>query len=172
MIKPPPYPRHALALACALCALPPAAFAQATGDAVPTLDTVRVTGTPLDVPLEESSTPVELLDERALLQRRAGTLGDTLDGLPGVRNSSYGAGAGRPVIRGADGARVRILSDGSEVQDASTSSPDHAVALEPMLAREIEIQRGPSTLIHGGGVIGGVVNVRDNRVPTAVPEKG
>jgi iron complex outermembrane receptor protein len=89
-----------------------------------------------------------------------------------VRNNNYGAGAGRPVIRGADASRVRILSDGSEVQDASTSSPDHAVGLEPMLAREIEILRGPSTLIYGGGVIGGVVNVRDRRVPTAVPEKG
>ncbi|WP_036596635.1 TonB-dependent receptor domain-containing protein [Ottowia thiooxydans] len=172
----PPFPHHKLTLAIALAVLPPAAFAQdavATPEAAtPTLNTVRITGTALDIPLEESSTPVELLDERALLQRRSGTLGETLDGLPGVRNNNYGAGAGRPVIRGADGARVRILSDGSEVQDASTSSPDHAVGLEPMLASEIEVLRGPSTLIYGGGIVGGVVNVRDKRIPTAVPAKG
>ena len=171
------FPFHALTLACAwgaLGALAPAAFAQTPADesVVPVLDTVRVTGTALDIPLEESATPVELLNEEALLQRRAGTLGETLDGLPGVRNNNYGAGAGRPVIRGADGARVRILSDGSGVQDASASSPDHAVGLEPMLATEIEILRGPSTLLYGGGIVGGAVNVRDGRVPTAVPEKG
>ncbi|WP_242612548.1 TonB-dependent receptor domain-containing protein [Corticibacter populi] len=138
----------------------------------PELSEVRVTGSVLDVPLEESATPVELLDAQDLLQRRAATLGETLEGLPGVRNNNYGAGAGRPVIRGADGARVRILSDGSEVQDASTSSPDHAVAIEPMLASEVEILRGPSTLLYGGGITGGLVNVRDARVPTAIPAKG
>ncbi|KKW68923.1 TonB-dependent receptor [Lampropedia cohaerens] len=136
------------------------------------LPEVHVLGSTLDIPLEAATVPVEYLDSEALRQRSAATLGETLEGLPGVRNNNYGAGAGRPVIRGADGARVRILSDGSEVQDASTSSPDHAVGVEPALATDIEILRGPATLLYGGGITGGVVNVRDGRVPTAVPERG
>lgn len=178
------FPLHALALLCASLGAQPLAQAQTQTQSIagqdqasatastPELAEVSVSGRALDIPLEESATPVDLLDADDLQLRGSATLGDTLDGLPGVRNNNYGAGAGRPVIRGADGARVRILSDGSEVQDASTSSPDHAVAIEPMLAQEVEILRGPSTLLYGGGITGGVVNLRDGRVPTAVPDKG
>ncbi|RRD66490.1 TonB-dependent receptor [Comamonadaceae bacterium OH2310_COT-174] len=180
------FPLHALALLCASLGAQPLAQAQTQTQSIagqdqasatatastPELAEVSVSSRALDIPLEESATPVDLLDANDLQLRGSATLGDTLEGLPGVRNNHYGAGAGRPVIRGADGARVRILSDGSDVQDASTSSPDHAVAIEPMLAQEVEILRGPSTLLYGGGITGGVVNLRDGRVPTAMPDKG
>lgn len=182
-------PRHALWRAClGAClatALPLAASAQAAHhahdhdhahEAAPaatqSLPTVQATASLLDVPVDQAATPVELLGADELRTRRAATLGATLDGLAGVRNNHFGAGAGRPVIRGSDGPRVRVLSDGVEVQDASTSSADHAVALEPLLATEIEVSRGPATLLYGGGVTGGVVNVRDGKIPTAVPERG
>ncbi|MCY1558604.1 putative TonB-dependent receptor [compost metagenome] len=75
--------------------------------------------------------------------------------MPGVHSSSFGAGASRPVIRGLDGARVRVLSDGVDTLDASTISPDHAVSLEPLLVERIEVLKGPATLLYGGGAIGG-----------------
>src|SRR3546814_5381630 len=56
--------------------------------------------------------------------------------------------------------------------DASGVSPDHAITSEPMLARHIEVLRGPATLLYGGGAIGGVVNVIDDKIPQAIPEKG
>jgi iron complex outermembrane receptor protein len=71
-----------------------------------------------------------------------------------------------------DGARVSVLSDGSELLDASTVSPDHAVTTEPLLARQIEVLRGPSALLYSPGAMGGVVNVLDGKIPTRVPEKG
>jgi iron complex outermembrane receptor protein len=120
----------------------------------------------------EMTTPTDVLDGEALLLRREATLGETLEGLPGVRSSSFGAGAGRPVIRGLDGARIKVLSDGSDVLDASTISPDHAVTAEPLLVERIEVLRGPATLLYGGGAIGGVVNMIDKKIPTYVPEKG
>ena len=81
--------------------------------------------------------PVSVLEGDDLVLRRGATLGETLDGEPGIRASHFGAGAGRPVVRGMDGPRVQVLSDGAEVQDASSVSPDHAVTSEPLLARQI-----------------------------------
>lgn len=121
---------------------------------------------------QEMTTPVAVLDDKALVLRREATLGETLESLPGVRSSSFGAGAGRPIIRGLDGPRVKVLSNGVDGLDASTMSPDHAVTSEPLLAERIEVLKGPATLLYGGGAIGGVVNVVDGRIPTYVPEKG
>src|SRR5690606_18076606 len=118
------------------------------------------------------SMPVDVLDGANLVLKREATLGDTLNGLPGVHADTFGAGASRPVIRGQTAPRVKVLSDGSELMDASGVSPDHAITSEPMLARRIEVLRGPSTLLYGGGAIGGVVNVLDDKIPVAVPEHG
>ncbi len=104
------------------------------------------------------------------LQRRAqSTLGDTLDGTPGVNATAYGPGASRPIIRGLGGDRVRVLQSGIGALDASNISPDHAVAIEPLFAERIEVLRGPATLLYGSSAIGGVVNVVDNRIPERPP---
>ena len=133
---------------------------------------VTVSASALALGSDQMSTPVSVLAGDELVRRRAATLGETLAGEPGIAASHFGAGASRPIIRGMDGPRVKLLSDGSEIMDASTISPDHAVAIEPMLSEQIEVLRGPSALAYGGGAIGGVVNVLDRRVPTAVPERG
>lgn len=166
----------AAATLMALAALSADAQAQqapaADGRTAASLAPVTVSASGLDTPGGEMTAPVTVLSADELVQRRAATLGETLDGQPGIRASQFGAGSSRPIIRGMDGARVRILSDGAEVMDASTVSPDHAVALEPMLSRRIEVLRGPSALAYGAGAIGGVVNVLDDRVPTRLPRGG
>ena len=138
----------------------------------PALNEVTISASGLNRSSTDMAAPVSVMEGDDLVQRRGATLGETLEGEPGIRGSHFGAGASRPVIRGMDGPRVQVLSDGSEVQDASSVSPDHAVASEPLLARQIEVLRGPSALIHGGGAVGGVVNVLDNKIPTAAPAKG
>jgi iron complex outermembrane receptor protein len=114
-----------------------------------------VSASALDSKQNEMTSPAEVLQGDELVLRREATLGETLDGLPGVHSSSFGAGASRPVIRGLDGARVRVLNDGVDPLDASTISPDHAVSLEPLLVERIEVLKGPATLLYGGGAIGG-----------------
>ena len=149
------------------------AFGSAVAHADDTaLAPVTVSASALALGSDQMSTPVSVLAGDELVRRRAATLGETLTGEPGIAASHFGAGASRPIIRGMDGPRVKLLSDGSEIMDASTISPDHAVAIEPMLSEQIEVLRGPSALAYGGGAIGGVVNVLDRRVPTAVPERG
>lgn len=126
----------------------------------------------LQLGANEMTTPTAVLEGDELVRRREATLGETLGNEPGITSSHFGAGASRPIIRGMDGPRVKVLSDGAELHDASTISPDHAVASEPLLATQIEVLRGPSALVYGGGAVGGVVNVLDGKVPTAIPQKG
>lgn len=156
-----------LVLGLALAFGPAAARADDTA-----LAPVTVSASALTLGSDQMSTPASVLAGEELVRRRAATLGETLSGEPGMAASHFGAGASRPIIRGMDGPRVKLLSDGSEIMDASMISPDHAVAIEPMLSEQIEVMRGPSALAYGGGAIGGVVNMLDKRVPTAVPERG
>ncbi|SDI84816.1 iron complex outermembrane recepter protein [Pseudomonas flavescens] len=164
--------RHPLAWAVAASLLPTGPLLAAEDRATLQLGASVVSASALDSTQNEMVSPAEVLDGEALVRRRASTLGETLDGLPGVHASSFGAGASRPVIRGLDGARVKVLSDGVDTLDASTISPDHAVTSEPLFAERIEVLKGPATLLYGGGAIGGVVNVLDKKIPTRVPEKG
>ena len=108
--------------------------------------------------------PAQQLSGAALAQRLGSTLGETLDNLPGIANSSYGPNVGRPTIRGMDGDRIRILQNSGANMDVSGLSFDHAVPIDPLTTERIEILRGPATLLYGGSAIGGVVNVIDNRI--------
>ena len=152
------------------------AHAQANAQAAPptagSLPPVTVSASGLQLGANDMTTPTAVLEGDELVRRREATLGETLGSEPGITSSHFGAGASRPIIRGMDGPRVKVLSDGAELHDASTISPDHAVASEPLLATQIEVLRGPSALVYGGGAVGGVVNVLDGKVPTAIPQKG
>lgn len=99
-------------------------------------------------------------------------IGETLTGQPGVSATSFGPGASRPVLRGFQGERVRVLTDGLGSLDVSNTSTDHGVTIDPLTAERIEVLRGPAVLLFGSQAIGGAVNVIDRRIPRAMPEKG
>lgn len=133
------------------------------------LGAVVVTASPLQQTAENLSRPVEVLSGERLDAAKRSSLGETVGKLPGVQSSYFGPGVGRPVIRGFEGARVQVLSDGLGSGDVSTVSSDHAVSIEPFLADQIEVLKGPATLLYGSGAIGGAVNVVDGRVPESAP---
>jgi iron complex outermembrane receptor protein len=110
--------------------------------------------------------PVNVISEEELAARVRPTLGETLAQEPGVSSSSFGAGASRPVIRGLGADRIRVLEEGVGTGDVSNISPDHAVSLDPANAEQIDIVRGPATLLYGSNAVGGVVNVISNRIPS------
>ncbi len=147
----------------------PAPAAATTSPPTRTLDTVVITGNPLGSP--QIAAPVSVLSGDGLVLRRGSTLGDTLNSLPGVSSTYFGPNANRPVIRGLDGDRVRILSNAGASIDASALSFDHAVPLDPLIVDRIEVLRGPGALFYGGSAVGGVVNTLDNRIPR-VPMSG
>ncbi len=130
------------------------------------LATVPVTGNPLGVSSDEMVVPVSILGGRELSLKRASTLGETLNGIPGVSATGFGPNSSRPVIRGLDAERVRIMQNGLGILDASSLSFDHAVSLDPLVIEQVEVIRGPAALLYGGSAVGGVVNAIDHRIPT------
>lgn len=133
-------------------------------------DRVIVTGNPLRSESFELAPAISVLSGRELGLKREGTLGETVAGLPGVSSSYFGPNASRPIIRGLDGDRVRLLEDGIGATDASSLSYDHATTVEPLLIDRVEVMRGPAALMYGGNAIGGVVNSIDHRIPTESPQ--
>lgn len=129
--------------------------------------TGRSLETGADAPL-----PVQVLAGDELAHRRQGGLGETLAGLPGVHLDNFGGGASRPVIRGQTTPRIEVLTDGANLFDVSSISPDHAITADPLLLDAIEIQRGPAAVRYGGNAMNGAINLIDSKVPKAVPEGG
>jgi iron complex outermembrane receptor protein len=113
----------------------------------------------------------DVLTGQRLRERVQASLGETLSDRPGVTSTYFGPGSSRPVIRGVGGDRVRVLEGGVGAGDASSTSPDHAVSVEPLTADRIEVIRGPATLLYGSAAIGGVVNVLDRRLPRGLPPR-
>ncbi|MSQ80812.1 MAG: TonB-dependent receptor [Candidatus Methylopumilus sp.] len=130
-----------------------------------TLPTTPVTGNPLGVGSDQMVVPISILNGRELSLKRENTLAETLNSIPGVSNSSFGPSVGRPMIRGMDSDRIKILQNGVNNLDASNLSFDHGVSIDPLIIEQIDVIRGPATLLYGGGAVGGVVNTIDHRIP-------
>jgi iron complex outermembrane receptor protein len=135
------------------------------------LDKVVVESSALQDTLFNSTQSVSVLTGRDLDEKARNNLGDTLAQEPGITSSSFGPGAGRPVIRGIGGDRIRILENGVGTLDISNVSPDHAVTVESTLVDRIEVVRGPASLLYGTSAVGGVVNVFDNRIAEKMIDK-
>ncbi|MDI4667979.1 TonB-dependent receptor [Pseudoalteromonas shioyasakiensis] len=130
------------------------------------VETVVVYASALHKNSLEMISPVNVLAGDELKDKAKPTLGETLKGLPGVNASYFGPVSSSPIIRGLDGPRVKITQNGLDSSDASRIGPDHATSNDSLAAEQIEVLRGPATLLYGSGAIGGVVNVVDNRIPT------
>ncbi|MBK0064531.1 MULTISPECIES: zinc piracy TonB-dependent receptor ZnuD [unclassified Acinetobacter] len=132
------------------------------------------------IELQAQTTPKDHLDDAAgdqvikkdQLIQGGTTIGNALNGQAGIYSAQYTGGVSRPVIRGQDGARVRITQNGGDALDVSSVSPDHAVTVDPNSADQIEILKGPETLLYGAGSVGGLVNVVDHKIPSKMPEQG
>lgn len=125
------------------------------------LEEVRVTASGQS--LNDVAQPVQVFTQEQMQAQNGHTIGDLLSSLPGVSNASFGAGVGRPVIRGLGGNRVKMAINGTDVADVSAMSSDHAPMVDAANASQLEVIYGPSTLRFGSGAMGGVVNVADSR---------
>lgn len=125
------------------------------------LEEVRVTASGQS--LNDVAQPVQVFSEDDMQIANGNTIGDLLSNLPGISNASFGAGVGRPVIRGLGGNRVKMAINGTDTADVSAMSSDHAPMVDAANANQLEVIYGPSTLRFGSGAMGGVVNMADSR---------
>ena len=112
-----------------------------------------------------------VLEADEVQRNLSGQIGEVLVKLPGVSATSFSPGASRPVLRGFQGERVRVLVDGIGTSDVSNTSVDHATTIDPLTAERIEVLRGPAVLLYGSQAIGGAVNVIDKRIPSRMPDE-
>ncbi len=154
----------------------PAAYAQTATQGSDTAPAPRSNDIIVTGVLQQSERDVlqgtSVLSGEALSRALRPTIGETLARLPGVSATSFGPTASRPILRGFQGERIRVLTDGIGSIDVSNTSVDHAVVIDPLLAGRIEVLRGPSALLFGSSAVGGVVNVVDTRIPRTVPANG
>jgi iron complex outermembrane receptor protein len=136
------------------------------------VEEIIVTASPIGAKRFDILQGTSSLSGEALDRALSTTLGEALDKLPGLSQTGFGPGASRPIIRGQGGDRIRILSGGIGSIDASSTSPDHAPALDLATAKRVEVVRGPATLLYGNNAVGGVINVLDGRIPIAEPKDG
>lgn len=148
------------------------AMATAPGAWAQTVEPEVVVTAPLEGSRIESLQGVDVLNRDAIVANSTGGLGETVDKIPGVSSSFFGAGASRPIIRGLGDDRVRVLQNGIGAIDASSASPDHAVTSDGLDAERIEVLRGAAALAYGGNAVGGVINVIDGSIPRRAPQGG
>ena len=137
----------------------------------PKIEEIIVTATPYNSDPNKIATIVGQVNRSEILRNGGANLADALTNIPGVTGSSFAAGASRPIIRGFDANRVKILENGIGSFDVSDVGPDHGVPIDPLSTQEIEVVRGAATLRYGSQAIGGVVNAIDNRIPFAASDK-
>jgi len=162
--------RTTLLLAVSASALITAAGGGSAQTLTDDVETITVTSSALLVERDSVTGSVDVLDRDELIRSMAGNIAQSLERLPGVSTTFSGPASGRPVIRGLGSERVRVLINGLDGLDASSSSPDHAVAVDVLGSTGVEVLRGPAAIGFGGGAIGGVVNVLDGRVPETMPD--
>ena len=147
------------------------ALAGQAGPAGPTSlpEQIVITASPLTNDPNAIATTVGAVDRAQILQQGGANIADVLKDLPGVSATTFASGASRPVIRGFDASRVRILEDGVGTFDVSDIGPDHAVPTGPLGTERVEVVRGAATVRYGSQAIGGVVNAINNRIPLGLP---
>jgi iron complex outermembrane receptor protein len=130
-----------------------------------------VTGSLSERAGEELLSPTSVLSGSTLDRKLDATLAASLLSQPGVSVTSISPVTARPVIRGLGGDRIVVLEDGQRPGDLSSMSGDHAVTIDPLTARQIEVVRGPMSLLYGSSALGGVVNVIREEIPTSRPDR-
>ena len=145
------------------------AFAQENQNKKPVteLEALTIESSPLGTKTTNASQAWSVLAGDELEKSKGVTIADTLSETPGISQTSFGPTANRPIIRGMDKFRVRMLQNGTDAFDVSAQSEDHAIPIDPLMVDRIEVLRGSSALLYGGNAIGGVINVIDRSIPTS-----
>jgi iron complex outermembrane recepter protein len=128
------------------------------------IEEVIVSSSLIDQAASEIPNPLHVMSGNDISNNASKSLGETLNDLLGVSSADYGSGVGQPIIRGMSGSRVKILDNGLVNRDVSGLGADHVNDVDLSNVQQIEVVRGPSSLLYTNGTIGGIVNIVDNSI--------
>ncbi len=90
------------------------------------------------------------------------SLSQKLTNVAGISNLSTGAGIGKPVIRGLSGNRIAVFSQGVRLENQQWGD-EHGLGLDENGYEQVEIIKGPASLLYGSDALGGVLYFTDER---------
>ena len=128
------------------------------------MDEVVVSSAFIDKPASELADPIHILSGDDIATEATQSLGESIDDLLGVSSADYGSAVGQPIIRGMSGTRVKVLDNGMVNRDVSGLGADHLNDVDMSNVQQIEVVRGPSSLLYTNGTVGGIVNIVDNSI--------
>ena len=128
------------------------------------IEEVIVSSSLIDQAASEIPNPLHVMSGNDISNNASKSLGETLNNLLGVSSADYGSGVGQPIIRGMSGSRVKILDNGLVTRDISGLGADHINDVDLSNVQQIELVRGPSSLLYTNGTIGGIINIVDNSI--------
>src|SRR6056300_1407351 len=128
------------------------------------IEEVIVSSSLIDQAASEIPNPLHVISGNDISNNASKSLGETLNNLLGVSSADYGSGVGQPIIRGMSGSRVKILDNGLVNRDLSGLGADHINDVDLSNVQQIELVRGPSSLLYTNGTIGGIINIVDNSI--------
>ncbi|MEC9414139.1 MAG: TonB-dependent receptor [Pseudomonadota bacterium] len=125
---------------------------------------IIVTSSYIDKNLSDLDDPIHVIGGDEIILGSTLSLGESIDNLLGIQSSDFGSAVGQPIIRGLSGSRVKIMNNGRVLRDVSSIGGDHMNEVDLNDIQQIEIVRGPSSLLYSSGTIGGIINIIDSTI--------
>lgn len=113
---------------------------------------------------KEESLNIEIVNEEYLKKNLGGSLMNSLERLPGVSTIDIGSGQSKPVIRGLGFNRVVVVENNIK-HEAQQWGADHGLEIDQFAVENIEVIKGPASLKYGSDAIGGIINIKNNKIP-------
>ena len=147
----------------------PAARDSVRRDTAQRIGAVQVTATFAATRVLDAPQPVAVIGGAELRRAQGAAVGDALEQLPGIRSLSMTTGIGKPVIRGLTHNRIVTLDNGQR-SETQQWGHDHSPNVETANAEQIEVIKGPASVLYGSDAMGGVINIVAPALPSARDE--
>ncbi len=120
------------------------------------LDEIIVTSPVGQLKRKQSATPVSVVTGKTLHQTASSNIIDAVAKQPGVDQVTTGSGISKPVIRGLGYNRIVCVADGVR-QEGQQWGDEHGLELDGQSVGQVEILKGPASLMYGSDAMAGVI---------------
>lgn len=128
------------------------------------LQEVVVQGRYVETRKKEESLNIEIVNDDYLKQNLGGSLMSSIERLPGVTTIDIGSGQSKPVIRGLGFNRVVVVENNIK-HEAQQWGADHGLEIDQYAVDNIEVIKGPASLMYGSDAIGGIIDMKNRKIP-------